>query len=285
MVAYNPEHRFDVEVFDVDYLQHDSRVFAARIYQPDGSGPFPTVLDVHGGQWHLNDRTGNHRVDRDLAASGVLVVALDFRMAPGHAYPAAIQDVHYGIRWWKTTAAQYGGAPTTLGLFGSSSGGHIVELIGMQPHHAAYGALPFDAAPQTDAVVSYVITRAPISDPLARYGFAEKTGRDDVLLATKNFFQPWETIRVGNPQLILERHDFEMLPPLLIIQGSADENIDWQIQRHFADTYRTVGGEAQFELFEGMEHQFIQRDCPEATQAIAVVQRFIAAQLNGLATV
>src|SRR5439155_5704048 len=162
-------------------------------------------LYLHGGQRHLNDRTGHQRVDRELAESGVLVVALDFRLAPEYAYPAAIQDVHYGVRWWKGKASEYRGDPDTLGLFGSSSGGHISELIAMRPHDPIYGALEFPtgsrdggghalrtdahgapaerrgAGPVSDATVAYLILRAPISDPYARYQFAERTGRKDIL--------------------------------------------------------------------------------------------------------
>jgi acetyl esterase/lipase len=277
---YDPKQRFEIEVSDVEYLRHGSEGFLARIYRPKGDGPFPILLDAHGGQWHLNDRTGNRRVCQDLAASGMLVVALDFRMAPEYTYPAAIQDVSYGVRWWKATAPAYGGDASKIGLFGSSSGGHIVELIGLRPHDPLYAALPLSDHPDVDATVDYLMVRAPISDPLARYGFAERTGRNDILDATKNFFQPWETVFEGNPQKILERRDFELLPPILIIQGSADENIDWNIQKHFADTYREAGGESRFELFDGMEHQFVQRDCPEASRAIDIARSFACEALG-----
>ena len=74
----------------------------ARIYQPKGAGPFPTVLDLHGGAWNAKDRRAEEPMDRAIAASGVLVVAIDLTLAPEAPYPACVQDANYGVRWLKT---------------------------------------------------------------------------------------------------------------------------------------------------------------------------------------
>src|SRR5260370_25396537 len=97
----------------------------ARIYQPQGAGPFPTLLDLHGGAWNNKDRRAEEPMDRAIAASGVLVVAIDMTLAPEAPYPACLQDPNYGVRWLKSKAAGWHGDAATLGLFGPSSARHV----------------------------------------------------------------------------------------------------------------------------------------------------------------
>ena len=146
----------------------------ARIYQPAGAGPFPTMLDLHGGAWNGKDRHAEEPMDRALAASGVLVVAIDMTLAPEAPYPACVQDANYGVRWLKSKAASWNGDPSKIGIYGSSSGGHVAELLGMRPRDPRYNAIPLPEAPNLDATVAYVATRSPISDPYARFQNAEK---------------------------------------------------------------------------------------------------------------
>ncbi len=74
---------------DIDYLQVNGKTFQATTYQPEGPGPFPAILDVHGGNWVRDDvRRDEHAlVDKALAAMGMVVVAIDFRQSPQHHYP------------------------------------------------------------------------------------------------------------------------------------------------------------------------------------------------------
>ena len=131
--AYDPSAQYEIKTWDELYRADPVRDLMARIYQPQGSGPFPVLLDVHGGAWNDQDRTVNALVDTQLAASGILVVAIDLRLASEAPYPASVQDVHFGIRWTKSKAREWNGDPDTFGALGSSSGGHVIELIAMRP--------------------------------------------------------------------------------------------------------------------------------------------------------
>ena len=90
------------------------------------------MLDLHGGAWNGKDRTANATMDEVIAASGLLVVAIDLRIAPEAPYPASVEDANYGVRWLKSKAAGWNGDPATLGLLGSSSGGHVAQLLSMR---------------------------------------------------------------------------------------------------------------------------------------------------------
>ena len=125
------DQAFDVEVQDVEYQKIDGKSWLARVYQPKGSGPFPAMIDVHGGAWNNGDRTNNTQMDEALAARGIVVAALDFRQPPEAGYPASIADVNLGTRWLKAHADEFGGTGA-VGAIGVSSGGHQVVLSGLR---------------------------------------------------------------------------------------------------------------------------------------------------------
>jgi acetyl esterase/lipase len=214
-------------------------------------------------------------MDRAIAASGVLVVAIDMTLAPEAAYPACVQDANYGVRWLKSKAAGWNGDSTKIGVYGSSSGGHVAELLAMRPLDARYNAIPLMSAPN-DATVAYVATRSPISNTFARFQNAEQKKRDNMIKNNKTFFVPWETIHEANPQEILERREPIMMVPLLIMQGALDDNVLPAVQEKFAASYRAAGGECELHVFEGCEHEWVAKPGPQTDRAHEMVRAFIA---------
>lgn len=279
--AYNPAAKFELKVSEVEFQRTPGgRQLMARIYQPQGAGPFPTLLDLHGGAWRRKDRFAEEPMDRAIAASGVLVVAIDLRLSTEAPYPASVVDANYGVRWLKSRAAEWNGDPSRIGVYGSSSGGHVAELLGMRPRDARYNAIPLPAAPNVDATVAYVATRSPISDPYARFQQAQRMKRDGMIENNTIYFNPWETIYEGNPQLILERREAVTLPPLLIMQGALDDNVLPAIQEKFAATYKAAGGVCELTVFEGSEHEWVAKPGPQTDRARELVKAFIARQLK-----
>jgi len=256
------------------------RMLKARIYQPKGAGPFPVVLDLHGGAWNAKDRTAEEPMDTAIAKSGVLVVAIDMTLAHEAPYPACVQDANYGVRWLKTKAATWNGDPSKFGVYGSSSGGQVAELLGMRPHDPRYNAIPLPEAPHADATIAYAAMRSPVSDPLARYQNAEKLKRDSMVQNHVLFFKPWDSIHESNPVEILERHEKVTLVPFLIMGGSLDDNVLPEIQKKFVASYKAAGGDIRFELFEGAEHEWVANPGPLTDKAQEMVKAFIARQLK-----
>jgi acetyl esterase len=278
--AYSPAAKFDLDVTEQELRRTArGRTLMARIYRPQGTGPFPMLLDLHGGAWNDKDRLANETMDRAVAASGVLVVAIDMTLAPEAPYPASVQDANYGVRWLKSRASAWHGDPASLGVLGSSTGGHIALLVGMRPRDPRYNALPLTGGSSIDASVAYVAARSPISDPYARFLNAEKLKREFMVQKTKKWFVPWETIYEANPQQILERREKVSLPPLLLMQGALDDNVLPAFQEKFAAAYRAAGGDCQLELFEGCEHLWIDTPGPATDRAHAMVKKFIARNL------
>jgi acetyl esterase len=280
--AYDPSAKFDLKVTEVEFRRaQNGRMLMARVYQPQGVGPFPTLLDLHGGAWNNKDRAANEPMDRAVAASGVLVVAIDLTLAAEAPYPASVQDGNYGVRWLKSKAAGWNGEAAQLGVLGSSSGGHVAELVGMRPRDARYNAIALSGDATIDATVAYVATRSPISDTVARYQQAEKMKRDNMIKSNQTYFRPWETIFEGNPQQILDRREAVTLPPLLIMQGALDDNVLPALQEKFAASYRAAGGECELHVFEGCEHEWVAKPGRQTDRAHEMVKAFIARNLGG----
>src|SRR5262245_12921347 len=278
--SYDPAAKLELNVSEVEYRRTKAgRTLMARIYQPAGAGPFPTVLDLHGGAWNGKDRKAEEPMDRAIAASGVLVVAIDMTLAPEAPYPACVQDANYAVRWLKWKAKSWNGDTAQIGVYGSSSGGHVAELLALRPRDARYNAIPLPGAP-TDASVAYVATRSPISNTFERFQQAERMKRDPMMKNNTTFFKPWETIHESNPQEILERKEPVTLVPLLIMQGALDDNVLPAVQEKFAATYKAAGGECQYQLFEGSEHEWVATPGPQTDRAREMVKAFIARQLK-----
>jgi acetyl esterase len=277
--VYNPSKHWEIKVWDLEYRRDPARPLMARIYQPQGEGPFPVLLDVHGGAWNDQDRTANAPMDERLAASGILVAAIDVRWASETPYPGSVADANYGVRWLKFKAPEWNGDPHTVGALGSSSGGHVMQLCGMRPRDPRYSAFTLSAAQNLDATFAYVIARSPISDPVARYEQAKKMDRENLIKNTEIYFRPWETIFDGNPQYILENREPVTLPPMLVLQGELDDNVLPAVQEKFAAAYRAAGGDIELEVFPGCEHRWIIHPGPQTDRAIEVIKSFIARQI------
>jgi acetyl esterase len=265
-MGYDPKAKFDIDVSEVPFRRNEAgRQLMARLYRPRGPGPFPVLLDLHGGAWYRKDRTANEPMDRAIAASGMLVVAIDMTLAGEAPYPASVNDARHAVRWLKATAPEWNGNATQLGVLGSSSGGHVAQLIAMRP--------------DADGALAYVATRSPISDPYARWQQAEKTKREHLVTASKTYFNPWQTIFEGNPQNMLDRREAAALPPMLIMQGGLDENVLPALQEKFAASYRAAGGRCELVVFEGCEHEWIAHPGPQTDRAHDMVKAFIARHL------
>jgi acetyl esterase len=279
--AYDPAAKFDLDVSEVEFRRNsEGRMLMARIYQPKGPGPFPTVLDLHGGAWNAKNRKAEEPMDRALAASGLLVVAVDMTLAPEAPYPACVQDANYAVRWLKQKAATWNGDTARIGIYGSSSGGHVAELLAMRPRDPRYNAIPLADAGNVDATVAFVATRSPISNTVARYENAERRHNEHMINNNKAFFVPWETIHESNPQEILEREEKVTLVPLLIMQGALDDNMLPAAQEKFVKTYKAAGGDCEFHLFENSVHEWVAEPGPQTDKARETVKAFIARQLK-----
>lgn len=276
--------RFDIDIEDVEYIRHGDRPLLARVYKPRGRGPFPMIVDLHGGAWCKKDRTSDAGTDEPLAKSGVVVVALDFRMPPQAGYPASLADINYAVRWCKARAAQFGGRADRVGMLGVSSGGHQAMLAAMRPADPRYAELALPGATGVDASVACVVLCWPVIDPLGRYRYAKEmqAGGDAQLVKAANewvachdkYWAGEAEMAEGNPLAALERGEKFPLPPVLYLQGTADVAHPRVYRDRFVAGYRKAGGRVDLHLFEGVGEAFITND-PTSEAALSAIDRII----------
>ncbi len=272
--------RFEIEVRDLAYQRHDGAPLLARLYRPIGAGPFPALIDVHGGAWASGDRLNNAPLDEALAKSGIVVLAIDFRMPPLWRYPASIADVNLATRWLKAHAQEFGSRPELVGGLGTSSGGHQLLLSVLRPDEPSYAALPLAEAPAEDAHLPYIVLCWPISDPLARYRMVREKGNIRLVEAHDAYWPSEAAMAEGNPQLILEGGAAAALPPAIVVQGTDDDNVTPDMADRFASAYHAQGGRLALHKFAGQPHTFIMRDpaSDASRQATELIRDFVLEQ-------
>ncbi len=275
---------YDIDIKDVAYRRDGATPILAKIFQPTGAGPFPIMVDLHGGAWCNSDRHADDMINEALARSGVVVAALDFRMPPAAAYPGSLQDIHYGVRWMKAHAAQFNARADKIGIIGSSSGGHQAMLIGMRPHDARYAALKLEGGDKIDARVACVVMMWPVIDPLGRYQYAKKIkaagGKDAdevgrVLPSHDKFWVTEAAMAEGAPANALEAGEKVDLPPTLVVQGTADKMHPRDHLDHFTAAYTKRGGSIAVEWYEGEVSGFITRAANNPKNMTAGTERVV----------
>src|SRR5215468_11077926 len=120
---HSPVHELETGVVysEVDGvpLRHD------RCRPPGTSGRVPAVVFVHGGRWMRGDPSQASGNALHLARRGIATIAISYRLAPAHRFPAALDDVRRGLRWVRAHAAELGIDPDRIALLGLSAGAHI----------------------------------------------------------------------------------------------------------------------------------------------------------------
>jgi len=116
---------------DVTYRTVDGEPLALDVYQPAKKGKNrPAVVVVHGGGWSAGDKSLFAQQSNQLAERGFVAFSINYRLAPAHPYPAAVDDVEAAVAWVRTHAKEYGVDPKRIGALGGSAGGHLVGMLG-----------------------------------------------------------------------------------------------------------------------------------------------------------
>ncbi len=247
---------------DMEYLRHGDTALTLRLFRPDGDGPFPTVVDLHGGAWCKNDLTACFPRDEVLAEAGLAAASIDFRHA-GNGYPTSLIDINYAVRWLKAHAGDLRLDPGRFGLSGQSSGGHLAMLAAMRPNDSRYSSIALEAgAPEADASVRCVGMSWPVINPLSRYRNALRLRASanppgwigDIPESHDLYWVTDENMIDGNPVSALESGEAVETPPALWVQGRPDEVHDYldpeselaiNEPERFAQRYREAGGEIE----------------------------------------
>ena len=218
----------------MEWSNPNGKPLVADLYLPEGKGPFPVAVYLHGGGWTSGDRKQLRRQAAHMASLGVAGFAVEYRLAPANKFPAAYDDALEAVRWVRAHAAEYRFDPARIAAVGSSAGGHLAALLGT-------------SAP-ADAKVSAVVAFNPVLDV-----FEARNGESgNVKFFGGTCVEKAELCKAGSPLANVKPG----LPPFLILHGTADENVPYHQATKMTEALRQAGDSVELFTAPGGKHTF-----------------------------
>jgi len=241
--AWNPEarHSYSANRLNLPYGEAGGETLRLDAHVPQGNGPFPVVLIVHGGGWMAGDREKDIVPVFAPGATNFTWFTISYRLAPAHGWPACYDDVQTAIRWVKTHASEFKGDPERIALLGYSAGGHLVTLAGTRPEPDTRVQAVAALAPPTDLVADNE-RRGGLSISMRNLFHWDSTNLTDGVRAVLKEASPLTYVQPG-------------LPPFLILQGSADKTVPAGQSLAFQQKLQAAGGECGMILIPEGQHR------------------------------
>lgn len=246
----------------------------------DRSGRAPVLVQVHGGGWTGGSRrTSGSPLMAHLAERGWVCVTVDYRLGPGHRWPAMIVDVKRAIAWVKDNIADHGGDPGFVAISGGSAGGHLASLAALTPNDPAFQPGFADADTTLAAAVPLYGVHDFSVDEHGPHHTLEKN-----VLGTRHADDPG-TWRAASP---LHRAD-RSAPPFLVVHGSADTIVAVGQSRRFVHRLREVSeAPVAYAELPHAQHSFEEFSTARTGHTVRAVHRFLtgirADRLSGAAS-
>jgi acetyl esterase len=249
----------------------------ARVYDPAGEArsPRPVLGYFHGGGWVQGDLESHHGLCARLALrSGALVVAVDYRLAPEHKFPAAVEDCLAAYRWLRLRGREIGGDPGRVGVGGDSAGGNLSAVVS-QLAAAAGVAVP------ACQVLIYPAVDFGHDTPSHRQledGFI--IPRDRILWYSEQYLRG-EGDRTDVRAAPLRAPDLRGQPPALVITAGFDPLRDEG--RAYADRLREAGVDVLYREYPGQIHAFVSltKAIPEGMACTLAIGDYLRERLGG----
>jgi acetyl esterase/lipase len=220
----------------------DGTPLSLEIYQPLKTGYYPAIVTIYGGAWQRGKPTQNATFNRYMTAQGYTVVAIDYRHAPRHRFPAQLEDVQAALQLIVQQAATYEIDPTRIAVMGWSAGAHLAMLAAYQ-----LNTIPIRA------VISYY-------GPINLYkGYDDPPSPDPI-----NTKAVLETFLGGSPKQLPALYKSASpinyvrpnLPPTLLIYGDHDHLVKPVFGEQLYEDLRATGNKAIFIHIPWAEHAF-----------------------------
>ena len=235
---------------DIVYGEAGGETLRLDVCVPDGAGPFPVVILVHGGGWSGGDKAGadkpNSGADitpwfQPLTEAGIAWVSINYRLAPAHRWPAQLDDTRAALTWVREHIAGHRGDPARLAIMGHSAGGHL----------ALMAALP---RPGEVSPVAAVVGCAAVSDLVSdsrRRGEVGKALRGLFDLPPEIAPSAIEILTAGSPL----NHVGTNCPPVLLLHGDADRTVPLAQSQAFQEKVRSAGVRCDLHVLPGAPHR------------------------------
>lgn len=224
---------------DIEYARVGDVSLTLDARVPEGAGPFPTVIIVHGGGFIAGTKQSYvPPLFEPLTKAGFTWFTINYRLAPQYPFPAAVDDVERAIIWVKRHAAEYKADPRRIALVGESAGGHLVSYVGAEhkPEAAVAAVVSFYGPHDFEA-------RAAQQNSLGENvkKFLNLTEMNDLAIAK---------MRSASPITYVARN----MPPYLLIHGTADKSVPYDQSTAMCARMTRAGASCEVFTVEGAPH-------------------------------
>ena len=229
----------------------DGTSLPIRLYVPLGAAPMGVCLYFHGGGWVLNNLDTHDDLVRRLAAtSGCLFASVDYRLAPEHKFPAAVEDAYAALEWVHSHAAELGCDPDRIAVSGDSAGGNLAASVCLMTRDRGGPPIAFQA-------LIYPITDCDFERPSYR------ENAEGYFLTRREMLWFWNQY-VSSPEQMRDPYASPLLapslrglPPATILTAEFDPLRDEGDA--YAQALRAAGVDVTLLRYDGMIHAFIRR--------------------------
>lgn len=219
---------------DIEYGRAGDVSLQLDAYIPDGPGPHPVAILIHGGGWSRGDKRiappgDNSDISSWFTAfpqAGFTCFSINYRLAPAHLWPACLEDVQSAIRWAKAHAAEYNGDPNRIVLVGHSAGGHLASLAAVKP----------DETTRVQAVVGFAPVTDQVKDSARRNGLSPALQK----LLNRPHLIDYESARILR-EISATTYVRPGVPPFFLIHGTADKSVPYDQSPAFQELLRAAG--------------------------------------------
>lgn len=251
---------------DVTYVERGDLELKADIYEPSGEGPFPAVLVVHGGAWRSGGKTQMSFVAQRLVASGYVAVAIAYRLAPDHKFPAQIEDCKSAVRWMRTHAAEYKIDPNQIAGWGYSAGGHLVALLGTTDAKDGLEGPDVEASSPSTRLQAVIAGGAPCDFR----AMAPNVGLLAYWLGGTRSEKP-EVYHAASPRSFVTADD----PPIFFYHGNGDTLVDIASPKGMMQDLETAGVPTGLYMIPEANHIQAIFDAPAGKEAMAFLDKYL----------
>lgn len=236
---------------DIEYGRVGNERLLLDVHVPDGTGPHPVAILIHGGGWSGGDKSGSNKPGDGadispwfevLSPAKYVWFSINYRLAPQHRWPSQMEDVRTAIDWVRTHAAEYKGDPSRIVVFGHSAGGHLAALAGTEP----------GAEKRIRAVVGFAPVTDLVSDTERRGGASPSL--QNLFGVTKELTPETRKILADCSPLSYVRKG---MPPVLIVHGDQDKTVPLTMSQAYIARLRELGVEAELIVRPGVPHSLV----------------------------
>jgi len=216
---------------DIEFARPGGVSLTLDAFVPEGKGPFPTCILVHGGGFTRGDKTSFIKpLFEPLSQAGFTWFTINYRLAPTNRFPANIEDTEAAIRWVKAHAKEYKVDTKRIAIIGESAGGHIVSLVGVRAkgETSVAAVVPIYAPHDLEFQVKARDALGPSMEAL--FGLTELNDA------------AWKVLREASATSYLRKG----LPPYLLIHGTKDDKVPYEQSVKFQEKMKALGNACDF---------------------------------------